>query len=342
MPKFSRPARWALMLAVVAVVAAAFAGWHFLQPPPLPPQFASGNGRLEATEFDIATKLPGRLAQVDVQEGDEVRRGQILARIDTADLEAALREAQAQQRRAVETEKQARAQVARSASELAMASKTVQRSRTLAAKGLIARETLDLHETQLQTATAALDANRIGVRAAQSAIEAAAAAAERIRVSIDESALAAPADGRVLYRLAEPGEVLGAGGKVLTLVDLTDVFLPIFLPTEQAGRVRIGADVRIVFDALPGVSVPAKVSFVAARAQFTPKEVETRTEREKLMFRVKVRIDPELLRRHRDLVKSGVPGVAYVRLVPDAPWPAWLPPSVETAPPSQEPRLGAR
>lgn len=341
MPRI-RQAHVGFAIAVVAAVAALFAIWRTLQPPQLPPEFAAGNGRLEATEFDIATKLPGRLVAVDAQEGDEVERGQTLARIDTADLEAALREATAQHRRAVAAEQQARAQVARSGSEFGMAEKTVQRSRALAAKGLVARETLDLHEMQLQTAAAALAAARVGVRAAQAAIDAAAAAEQRIHVDIADGVLAAPAKGRVLYRLAEPGEVLPAGGKVLTLIDLSDVYLPLFLPAAQVGQVRIGADVRIVFDALPNVSVPARISFVAPRAQFTPKDVETRNEREKLMFRVKARIDPALLRRHRDLVKAGVPGVAYVRLVPDASWPAWLPAPVEYGEPVRDPRLGAQ
>ena len=118
----------------------------------------------------------------------------------------------------------------------------------------------------------------------------------------------------MLYRLAEPGEVLAAGGKVLTVLELTDVYMTIFLPTALAGRIAVGSEARIVLDAVPQYVIPATVSFVAARAQFTPKDVETRTEREKLMFRVKVRIDPELLTKYRDQVKTGLPGVAYVRL----------------------------
>uniref|UniRef100_UPI000AA1736C HlyD family secretion protein n=1 Tax=Desulfosarcina cetonica TaxID=90730 RepID=UPI000AA1736C len=131
---------------------------------------------------------------------------------------------------------------------------------------------------------------------ATAAIDAVKARIDEIQSFIDDSTLTAPVDGRVLYRLAEPGEVLGAGGRVLTLLDVSDVTMTIFLPTDQAGRVDLGSDARIVLDALPDVVIPARVSFVAPKAQFTPKDVETRTEREKLMFRVKVRIDPELLR----------------------------------------------
>jgi HlyD family secretion protein len=106
--------------------------------------------------------------------------------------------------------------------------------------------------------------------------------------------------------VAEPGEVLPAGGKVVTALQLSDVYMTIYLPTEQAGRVIVGSEGRIVLDAAPDLVLPAAVSFVAPRSQFTPKEVETRSEREKLMFRIKVRIDPELLVRNLEKVKTGL------------------------------------
>ncbi|MCY1182494.1 hypothetical protein D9M73_230560 [compost metagenome] len=118
--------------------------------------------------------------------------------------------------------------------------------------------------------------------------------------------------------------MLGAGGKVLNLVDLADVYMTFFLPERQAGLVALGSEVRVVLDAAPQFVIPARVSYVASVAQFTPKTVETASEREKLMFRVKARIDPELLRKHITYVKTGVPGMAYLRLDPQAEWPADL------------------
>jgi HlyD family secretion protein len=121
--------------------------------------------------------------------------------------------------------------------------------------------------------------------------------------------------------LAEPGEVLAAGGKVLTILQLTDVYMTVFLPTTLAGRLHVGAEARIILDAVPQYVIPASVSFVAPRSQFTPKEVETKSERDKLMFRVKVKIAPELLTKYIERVRTGLPGVAYVRLDNAAPWP---------------------
>ncbi|EAB2293682.1 HlyD family efflux transporter periplasmic adaptor subunit [Salmonella enterica] len=145
--------------------------------------------------------------------------------------------------------------------------------------------------------------------------------AGRIVADIDDSELKAPRDGRVQYRVAEPGEVLSAGGRVLNMVDLSDVYMTFFLPTEQAGLLKIGGDARLVLDAAPDLRIPATISFVASVAQFTPKTVETHDERLKLMFRVKARIPPELLRQHLEYVKTGLPGMAWVRLDERVPWP---------------------
>ena len=108
---------------------------------------------------------------------------------------------------------------------------------------------------------------------------------------INDSTLKAPRDGRVQYRVSQVGEVLSAGGKVLK-VNLGDVYMTFFLPTEWAGRAELGAEVRLVLDAAPQFVIPAKVTFVADVAQFTPKTVETAEERQKLTFRIKAHIPP--------------------------------------------------
>ncbi len=149
--------------------------------------------------------------------------------------------------------------------------------------------------------------------------------------------LKTPVSGRVEYRLARAGEVLAAGGRVVTILDLTDVFMTIFLPTSQAGRVAHGSEARIVLDAAPSYVVPATVSFIAAEAQFTPKAVETSNEREKLMYRVKLAIDPKLLETYRDYVRAGLTGNAYVRTERAAEWPANLTPKLPPAPGAETP-----
>ncbi len=191
-------------------------------------------------------------------------------------------------------------------------------------KGHISKEVVDQQRTTSAIAQAALTAANVKVVQSDAEIEAAQARIERLQSNIADSTLTAPINGRILYRLAEPGEVLGSGGKVLSLLDLTDVYMSIYLPTAQAGKVTIGSQARIVIDAVAEYTLPAKVTFVSAQAQFTPKSVETRNERDKLMFRVKVKLDSQLLKDHIKQVKTGVPGLAYVLLAPEKNWPTSL------------------
>lgn len=179
-------------------------------------------------------------------------------------------------------------------------------------------------KAQVAAAKAAVDATRAQLVAAHSDVAAAQATVARVNADIDDSQLTAPRDGRVQYRVAEPGEVLAAGGTVLNMVDLSDVYMTFFLPETVAGKVAMGAEVRLILDAAPGWVIPATVTFVASTAQFTPKTVETTSEREKLMFRVKAQISRTLLLKHLELVKTGVPGVAWVKIDQKAAWPAKL------------------
>ena len=177
---------------------------------------------------------------------------------------------------------------------------------------------------QLAATQAAISAAKAQVVDAEAAVEAARAAIASIASDINDSSLRASRSGRIQYRVAQPGEVLSAGGRVLNLVDVGDVYMTFFLPTTQAGRIALGSDVRIVLDAAPQYVIPASVSFVADVAQFTPKTAETREEREKLMFRIRAKISEELLRKYVQQVKTGLPGMAYVKITKEADWPANL------------------
>ena len=316
-------ARRAVPLVLVAVLLLGGAIAYRLRPPALPPGIATGNGRLEAIEVDVATKVAGRLAEVNAREGDSVPLNAVLARLDAEDLAAQLQAAEAQIRQARESTREAKAGVNSAASQRRLAQSTLKRTEALVQKGYVTGNKLDQDQSTLQTADAALAAAQTRVAEAVAAVESAQAKAEALRVSLRDTALRAPLSGRVLYRLAEPGEVLAAGGKVLTLLDMNDMYLTIYLPTAEAGKVAVGDEARIVLDALE-TPIPARVSFVAPKAQFTPKEVETRNEREKLMFRLKLRVEPEWLAQHADLAKPGMPGVGYVRTAADVAWPAKL------------------
>jgi HlyD family secretion protein len=312
----------------------------------------SGNGRIEAVEIDIAAKTPGRIENILVREGDFVAAGQVVAHMDIDVLEAELRQAEAELRRADSAVAMANSQVllreAEKAAALAVvaqreaahaiALKHLSRSSLLAREGAGTQQEVEDDSAVVAGAAAAVSAARAQTAAAEaaiatarsqvtsvkSAVAAVRASIERIRAEITDSALRAPRDGRVQYLVAQSGEVVAGGGRVLNVVDLTDVFMTFFLPAAAVGQLELGCEVRLVLDAAPGYVIPAYVSFVADVAQFTPKTVETAVEREKLMFRVRAQIPPDLLRKHILQVKTGLPGMAYVKADSAAPWPAPL------------------
>ena len=310
---------FASSLMVLLMAAGGFGYWKSMHDR-LPEGLYVGNGRLEATEVQIASKTPGRLAEVLVDEGDKGTKGQLLARMDTRTLEAQRNQAEAEVLRARENLSAAQANVQLRQSEQLLAQQELKRSQELIKHGFVSGQILDQQQARLDTGVAAGAASRAQVSAVGATIGAAQAQVAMLTSEIDDASLRAPIDGVVQLRMAEPGEVLGAGGRVLLLIDPSDQYLNLYLPASGTGRLAVGDDARILLDALPDRPLPAKINFVAAKSQFTPKEVETRDERQKLVFRVKLRLtDPGALPQ----AKPGMPGAGYVRTAP-IDWPAKL------------------
>jgi HlyD family secretion protein len=349
----AKPAKpWLIVAAIVILAGIGYYAWQTFANPGLPEGIASGNGRIEATEIDVAAKIPGRIREILVREGDFVKTGQVLVRMNTDQLEAKRRQADAELQRALigvdtakslvvqrEAERKAAvAVIAQREAEFDAANRRLERSQQLVKTNTVSQQVLDddrasaqgaqaainAAQAQLAASDAAVNAAKAQVVDAEAAVDAAHAAIETITADIDDSTLTTPRDGRVQFRVAQPGEVLAAGGRVLNLVDLGDVYMTFFLPTAQAGRVAIGSEVRLVLDAWPQAVIPARATFVANVAQFTPKTVETAEERQKLMFRIRAQIPEDLLRKYIEQVKTGLPGMAYVRLDPNVEWPARL------------------
>jgi HlyD family secretion protein len=313
------------LLVLALLVAAVGGGYWWLRPRAgLPVGIASGNGRLEADEIDIDTKFAGRIAKLVVDEGDLTKAGEVLALMDTQDLEASLKQSQALITQAAQTLESANAALVQQKTQVVFARQELARTQALVGKGFATRETLDQRQQLLDSAVAAESAAVDKIGATQAALDAAKHAADVYKVNIADDSLVAPRDGRIEYRIANVGEVLPAGGKVFTMLDTSYLYMDMYLPTLSAGRVKLGSDARIVLDAYPALVFPASVTFVAAQAQFTPKTVETKDERDTLMFRIRARIDPAQLSTHAADVRSGLPGVAYVRTDPQAAWPAKL------------------
>jgi len=323
--------------------------WRTLRPAAGYEGLVSGNGRIEATEINVSARFGGRVEDILVREGDFVRAQQPLVRMQIDTLQAQRDEALASKQQAVTSVSTAKAQVAMRRTDLAAARANVvqaessldaaerrqARSELLSREGASsiqefdddrartrsARASLDAVKAQVIAAQSAIDAAQSQVTGAQAAVAAAAATVARIEADIRDSVLSSPRDGRVQFLIAQAGEVVSAGAPVLNVVDVGDVYMTFFLPTAVVGRVPLGSEVRIVLDTAPGFPIPARISFVSDTAQFTPRTVETASERQKLMFRVRAHIDQQLLEQHLKQVKTGVPGVAWLRVDPNAKWP---------------------
>jgi len=285
----------------------------------LPEGIAQSNGRLEATQVDVSSKYAGRLSEVNVEEGSPVKVGQIVAKISSPEMEAQLRAAQADAQKAKDGVAGAEAEIVTRQAALDFAKGDFERGVELLKTGSIAKQVYDQRQRDYEGAQAATTAVQSQRDQAKESVANANAEVERIQAMLADLILVSPREGRVQYQLAHAGEVVAAGAPILTILDLTDVYMTIFVPAAVAGKLE--SEARLVLDPIPDVVIPATVSFVAADAQFTPKTVETKDEREKLVFRVKLKIDPALLRKYISRVKTGVRGVAYVCTRANVAWP---------------------
>ncbi|MBV1830176.1 HlyD family efflux transporter periplasmic adaptor subunit [Komagataeibacter sp. AV436] len=320
--------RWrdaAIGAGLVVVAAGCGVGWYVVQHRgELPPGLARANGRLELARIDVAVKYPGRVTELDFNEGDLVAADQVLAREDDISARASLDAARAHLRAAQADV--ARAQAERDARQatLHLARHDMDHAQTMFRQHLVSDMELTQHQTSLDTATAAAEAAGRAVEGAQAVADAAQAQVAQARSAEDDMTIRAPVAGRIEYRIVEKGAVLPGGGRVASLLNPADMYLTVFYPAQQAGQLHVGDQARIALDALHQQVIPATISFVSPEAQFTPKYVETATERDKLVYRVKLRVSPETAGRYGSVLKAGMTGDGYVRTDPAARWPASL------------------
>jgi biotin carboxyl carrier protein len=149
--------------------------------------------------------------------------------------------------------------------------------------------------------------------------------------------LVSPRNGEVEDLLAEAGEAVAAGEPIVTIIDLTDVYMSVFLPAADAAKLGIGDEARVILDAAPDFVIPAAVSFIASDTRISSKSVETKNERAKQTFRVDLRIDPQVLKTYYGRVEAGLRGAGFVRTKPDVKWPAELQIKLPAAPAALEP-----
>lgn len=289
----------------------------------LPDGIAGVNGRLTVERIDVATLYAGRVEEVYVDEGDYVEKDQLLLRLSETQVEAQLAQAQAAYQQAMQGLKRAQAEIEAYKEQLEVAKLEYENGQKLRKDNLISSTELTRRQAQYKVAEASLT----GAQAAQSEMEAAVAQAlakvDEVSDVHNDLLIKSPIKGRVEYRLVDVASVVGAGGKVISLLNLDDVYIYIFLPSHQSNQVKIGDEARVVVDGVRG-AFPAEVVYVASDAQFTPKSVETEEERTKLMFKVKLKISQDVVQENQGLFKGGMTAMGYVKYKSDAKWPEAL------------------
>mgnify|MGYP003357386126 CR=1 FL=1 len=313
-------------LVLVAALALAGVAWYVHRAhsaKALPAGFAQSNGRLELERLDVASLYPGRVQAVLVDEGSEVKAGDVLAELSSATSSSRLAAAQAQKQRAQEASSRADAEIKAYEQQLRVAQLELDNAQKLRGESLVSDAEVSKRRAARDGAAASVKAARAARAEAYAAVSGAQALINEAASANDDMLIRSPKAGRVEYKLAEVGNVIAAGSKVVSLLDPGNVSMSIFLPNAQMIPLKVGDEARIVLDGLDAVW-PARISFIATNAQFTPKSVETTNEREKLMFKVKLRVPPETALQYQRLLKGGMTGNGYVRTDAAQAWPAQL------------------
>jgi HlyD family secretion protein len=359
-----------IFLGVVVILIFVVIGLTSFRRNSLPEGLIQANGRIEGDRFTVSSKIPGRVVELLVREGDSVNEGQVVAKLDDAQISAKVDqareavstlEAQLKAARlaldvlkkdvplAVETARavlsQAKAQHSSAQSQAKQAERDAARLERLFTAGAVDRhryEQADLSrqialnqlrsaEEAVKTAEKQLAQAMLGydrIKAKKAEVEALSAQLAQARASLKEAlatledlTIRAPTSGIVTTRMVDVGEVITAGSPIFDIVNLDRLYLQVYIPEKDIGKVRLGLPARIYADAFPNIFFPATVRYIASRAQFTPKEVQTPDERVKLVFAVRLYLDEN----PNHCLTPGLPADAVIRWKDDAPWvkPRW-------------------
>ncbi|HSQ97426.1 MAG TPA: efflux RND transporter periplasmic adaptor subunit [Rickettsiales bacterium] len=273
-------------------------------------ELIKGNGRIESREVAVATKFSGRLAEVNADEGDVVSKGQLLAVLDSRSLSSDIEAQKAKSEEILKNIASVDAEIKATNSDITFYRKEVQRTKILMKQKFSSQLELDRNNNYLEKFEAKLLSLKANKKALQASHKSLLASIKSMEINLDDMKIYAPTDGVILYKLVENGEMLSAGGKLFIMYNPDELYMTIYMPSEKAGQIKLGEEAKIKLDAYPDKIFDAKVTFIAENAEFTPKEVETQKEREKLVFRIKLTLHDNSLRE----AKPGMPGDGYIRL----------------------------
>ncbi|GLI53035.1 HlyD family secretion protein [Thermodesulfovibrio yellowstonii] len=273
------------------------------------------SGRIEGRETNISPKIQGRIIKLYKDEGDSVAHGELLCEIDSEQLIARYRNAAETAQAYYSSIAQARANLMKAQASYEKAKKDYDRYSSLLKEELVSKSDFDRVKMQYESAQAEVEAAVKAITQAESSYRAAEQRLKEAQADLKETKIYSPADGVILSRPVEVGEVVNPGSVLYVMVDLNKLYVKVYIPEPEIGKLRLGLPARVYIDAYPDNFFNGRISKIYEQAEFTPKNVETKEERVKLVFGVEVSVEnPE------GLLKPGMPADVVIKWKDDAPW----------------------
>jgi len=310
---------WIIAAILILVAAGSAFVYVRMQPEPQPPQLVFGSGRIEADEMRLAPEVAGRLLENRAREGQVLRAGDTVARIDPVDFELQASQAAAQQAATRRSGSQIDAQIALAGHHAHTARADLGRYQKLRRQGWVTLQQVEARQNAYESAVGQLRTLREQRAQSDAQTDAAGRTLALARNRLGRTVIVSPLTGSVLERLAEPGEVVATGQPLAVIANLGRVRLKVFVSERDLGRIRLGAPARIRVDAFPDRFFDARVARIDAQAQFTPRDVHMEDERARTVYGVTL----EAANR-QGLLKPGMPADSWILWNPGSGWPARL------------------
>lgn len=305
-----------ILIGMLAVAAASWALFLWLSPPALPEGLLYGNGRIEATEVLVSAEVAASVIESHLVEGGSVQAGDLLVRLDGADLRTRLKQAEAGAAAAERAQAQVVQQLRTWRHHLETAAADLERYRKLREAGSVSAQMLDQAEDRFREAQGRVEALTAQEIQAAAKLEAARLEIQFLQSQVGKALIRAPIAGTILIKGIEAGELAAPGRTVAVLADLAHVELKVYIPQAEIAKIKLNDPARVRVDAFPDRYFEARVARVDTRAQFTPRDVHMPDERARLVFGVVLALE-----NPQAYLKPGMPADAWVRWQPEAPWP---------------------
>ena len=270
----------------------------------------TGNGRVEAREVAVSAKFGGKIVELKVNEGDYVKKDQLLAVIDSRALEADIEAQKAKSNEILKQISAVDAEINATNSDITFYTKELNRTKALIKQNFASQLELDKNNNTLDKTKAKLNSLIANKNSLQASYKSLLATIKAQEINLSDMKIYSPINGVVLYKLVENGEMISNGSRMFIMYNPDDLYMTIYMPSENAGQVKLGEKATVKLDAYKNKTFPATITFIADNAEFTPKEVETQKERQKLVFRVKLTFDDNSNRE----AKPGMPGDGYIEI----------------------------